>query len=207
MDSAKIGNVTALSTIYKQQAAAQPPAQQAETGIQQPLAVSSRTSADTVQVNTSVSLKNLDTSRAIEQMHASLNQLAKGVRETNESVNKAVEVVGSMKNSLQGVIKNYPPFPIDSKERNERLMEYTSLRKELLSLMAPPPPPAVYEKVKRMWSSLFDESTGSLQSQAVPPLENGSSDAQLKETVQTLDKTTSQLGDLSNSVTQALLQP
>jgi uncharacterized phage infection (PIP) family protein YhgE len=157
-------------------------------------------------VRSSVSLKNLDTVRAIEQMHASLNQLAKGVRQTNESINSAVDQIDAMKNTVQGIVKNYPPLSVDSKERNDRLMEYTSLRKELLSLMVPAPPPAPYEKVKLMWSSLFDKN-GQVQPSLVPPLQKSSSDAQLDTASKTLEKTSTQLSEFSNKVTEALVQP
>ncbi len=166
-----------------------------------------RENADSVQVSSTVTLKNLDTVRVIEQMHASLNQLAKGVRETNESLNKSVDLVDSMNSTVQSIIKNYPPFPVDSKERNERLMEYSGLRKELVSLMVPPPPPPVYEKVKHMWGMLFEDQGSILAQNAIPQLDNSSSDTRLKEVSQTLDGTSAQLVGLSSKVTQALVQP
>ncbi|MEI6212818.1 MAG: hypothetical protein WCP10_01835 [Desulfuromonadales bacterium] len=205
METAKISSAVLASNAYKQQVSSAPKAgRQASQTTQAPSEV--RPVSDSVLVRSSPSLKNLDTVRAIETMHASLNQLAKGVRETNESVNSAVEKVDAMRNSIESVIKNYPPFPIDSKERNDRLMEYTSLRKELLSMMVPAPPPPPYEKVKSMWSSLFDVE-GRIKDASIPSLEKTSSDAQLKEASQQLDTTTSQLSEFSNKVTQALVQP
>jgi len=168
--------------------------------------VAAGTVSDSVQVRSSVTLKNLDTVRAIEMMHAGLNQQAKVVRETNESVNKAVEQVVKIKNSLDGIVKNFPPYPVGSKERNTFLMEYSSLRKELLSLMVPPPPPPVYEKVKQMWGELFDQN-GKIQSTNVPPLETKSSDVQLKNGAQKLENTSKLLTDFSDQVTQSLLNP
>jgi len=86
-------------------------------------------------------------------------------------------------------------------------MAYNSLRKELISLMVPPPPPPVYEKIKHMWESLFEDQNGNLSQNTVPLLDNSSSDSQLKEVSQVLDKTSSQLADFSSKVTQALVQP
>jgi len=207
MDALKVSTINLANNAYKQQIATPVPAISRTKGEAVPqVPTDTRAASDTVQVRSSVSLKNLDTVRAIEQMYASLNQLAKGVRETNESINAAVDQVDTMRNGIQGVVKNYPPFPIDSKERNDRLMEYTSLRKELLSLMVPTPPVAPYEKVKLMWSSLFD-SNGKIQQSLVPELSKGSSDAQLTTASQTLEKTSSQLSEFSNKVTQALVQP
>jgi len=195
------------SNAYKQPLPPQTPARSQEKDTSAHVSNNNNTKADSVRVSSIVALKNLDTVRVIEQMHASLNQLAKGVRETNESLNKAVDLVDSMKSSIQTVVKNFPPFPVDSKERNDRLMEYNSLRKELISLMVPPPPPPVYEKIKHMWESLFEDQNGNLSQNTVPLLDNSSSDAQLKEVSQTLDKTSAQLADFSSKVTQALVQP
>lgn len=209
MDATSISNVGIASDVYKQQVSAQqhsvqPPGNSASDALNRTEATSPV--MDTVQVRSAITAKNLDTVRTIELMHAKLNQQAKGVRETNEAIDKATEQVDTMKSNLQVVIKNYPPFPVDSKERNDRLMGYTSLRKELLSLMVPPPPPAPYEKVKHLWDALFDEK-GKILPATVPTLENSSSDSQLKDATLGLDKTSMKLADLSNKVTQALVQP
>jgi uncharacterized phage infection (PIP) family protein YhgE len=205
MDPSRITAVGTHNGLYQQQIPAQQPARQTEKELQQ-IAGDTSNGGDKIKIRSSVTMKNLDTVRTIEQMHSHLNQLAKGVRETNESVNKATEQVDAMKSSIQVVLKNFPPFLVGSEERNDRLMEYTSLRKELLSLMFPPPPPAPYEKVKHLWDSLFDQG-GKIRPEAVPSLEYNSSDNQLQEASQTLDKTSTQLADLSNKVTQALVQP
>lgn len=207
MDATKVSSVVMASNAYKQPLPTQMPAKNQDKDASVQVSNNNYAKTDLVRVSSTVALKNLDTVRVIEQMHASLNQLAKGVRETNESLNKAVDLVDSMKSSIQAVIKNFPPFPVDSKERNDRLMEYNALRKELISLMVPPPPPPVYEKIKHMWESLFEDQNGSLLMNSAPVLENSSSDAQLKDASQDLDKTSAQLADFSSKVTQALVQP
>jgi len=207
MDATKVSSVVMASNAYKQPLPTQMPAKNQDKDASVQVSNNNYAKTDLVRVSSTVALKNLDTVRVIEQMHASLNQLAKGVRETNESLNKAVDLVDSMKSSIQAVIKNFPPFPVDSKERNDRLMEYNALRKELISLMVPPPPPPVYEKIKHMWESLFEDQNGSLLMNSAPLLENSSSDAQLKDASQDLDKTSAQLADFSSKVTQALVQP
>jgi hypothetical protein len=209
MDANTITKTVLASGAYQQQVSSQPLS--AQPGGNSASDASIRTAAtppltDTVQIRSTITSKNLDTVRTIELMHAMLNHQAKGVRETNEAVNKATEQVDAMKSSLQAVLKNFPPFPVDSKERNDKLMQYSSLRKELLSLMVPPPPPAPYEKVKHLWDALFDQN-GKILPSTVPALENSSSDAKLKEASQGLDNTSIQLADLSNNVTQALVQP
>lgn len=165
---------------------------------------SATTVNDTISVQSQITSRNLDTLRAIEQMHARLNQLVKGVRETNETINKVSMQVEKMNSSIQAIQKNFPPFAIDSQERQDILMEYVSLRKELMSLMVPPPPPPIYEKVQHMWESLFDQS-GQVLTSEVPSLEPDSSDVQLQSTSAQLDKLSGKLADFSNSTTEALV--
>lgn len=166
----------------------------------------SAAASDTVQIKSSSTLKNLDTVKAIEQMHARLNDLVKGVRQTNEELNKVAEQAAQMQGNLMTIVKNYPPYPIESMERRELLMSYMSLRKEIESLMVPPPPQPVYEKVKSMWEALFAQN-GQLQPSAVPAVDSGSSDAAVQTAAVQLGATADQLSALSDDVTQALLQP
>ncbi|MGB4599828.1 MAG: hypothetical protein WBI04_07595 [Trichlorobacter sp.] len=162
--------------------------------------------ADTVQIKSSSIAKNLDTVKAIEQMHSRLNELVKGVRQTNEQLNKAAEQVAQMQGNLMTIVKNYPPYPIESMERRDLLMSYMSLRKDIENLMIPPPPQPVYEKVRSMWEAMFSQN-GQLQASAVPALEAGSSDKQVQVATADLGKTHELLSGLSDQVTQALLQP
>lgn len=163
-------------------------------------------SSDQVQIRFSAAKKNLDTSKAIEQMHARLNEIAKGVRETNEGLAKASEKTEQMQSRLQAILKNFPPFSADSSQRQEILMSYVALRKEIERLMVPPPPAPIYEKVKKMWDSLFAQN-GQIMPSAVPALDVSSSDKQVKEGASYLENSSSQLVTLSNNITQALIQP
>lgn len=182
-------NASASLQVYKQQA-------------QQP----SGPVSDTVELKSSSIVRNLDTVKAIELMHKHLNELVSGVRETNEQLNKAAEQVAQMQSNLMTIVKNYPPYPIESMERRDLLMSYMSLRKEIESLMVPPPPQPVYEKVKTMWEAMFAQN-GQLQASAVPALEAGSSDTQVQNAALQLGSVSEQLAGLSDQVTQALLQP
>ena len=161
---------------------------------------------DTVQIKSSAMAKNLDTVKAIEQMHTRLNELVKGVRQTNEQLNKAADQVAQMQGNLMTIVKNYPPYPIESNERRELLMSYMSLRKDIESLMIPPPPQPVYEKVKSMWEAMFSQN-GQMLPSAVPALEAGSGDKQVQQAAAQLGQTHEQLASMSDQVTQALLQP
>ena len=160
---------------------------------------------DTVQLKSSM-VKNLDAVKAIEQMHSRLNDLVKGVRQSNEELNKAAEQVSQMQSGLMSIVKNFPPYPIETQERRDLLMSYMSLRKEIESLMVPPPPQPVYEKVKSMWEALFAQN-GQMQAAAIPDLDAGSGDKLVQVAAETLQQTGKQLSALSDGVTQALLQP
>lgn len=61
-----------------------------------------------------------------------------------------------------------PPFPPESKERMEQLMKYSSLQKQILSLMIPPPPQPTYEKVKHLWEGLTSGLGSSIQTPSLP---------------------------------------
>lgn len=159
---------------------------------------------DQVKLSSSVTVKNLDTVKAIEQMHSRMNELVKGTRETNEALNKAAEQVNFMQGNLTSIIKNFPPFPIDSKERQELLMSYTSIRQEMMKMTIPQPPPPMYEQVKHEWDKTVGQN-GQMLSSAVPALDAGSSDAQVKEASFQLDKASTGLANLSSSVTKALI--
>lgn len=161
---------------------------------------------DKVEIKVSSTLKNLDTVRAIEQMHAKLNNLVKGVRQSNEALNDAADQVAVMQGSVMAIVKNYPPYPLESMERRDLLMSYASVRKEIEKLMVPAPPQPVYEKVRSMWDAMFAQN-GQILASAVPALSTDSSDKQVKEASTALGKFGEQIGVLSDAITQSLLQP
>lgn len=158
----------------------------------------------TVELTNSTPLKNLDTVRVIEQMHARLNELAKGVRETNEALAQSSKLLAQANNSVQTIIKNYPPYSIDSLERRDILMSYISIRKEIQQMMVPPPPTPIYEKIAHMWDQLFSESN-QLNSNIVPDLDPTSSDATLNSAATALGTANDQVAALSTGITDALV--
>lgn len=161
--------------------------------------------SDQVQTS-SVALKNLDTVKAIEQMHTKMNQLISGVRETNEQLAKAAEQVSAMQANLNAIIKNYPPFNLDSKDRQDLLMSYASIRQELIKMMVPPPPPPIYEQVQQLWNATVGQN-GQMLASAVPALETSSPDSMVQSAASQLATTADNLGALSSGVTQALIAP
>ena len=186
-----------------QQTVAPVSAPESKTLTAQAIQATEKTS-DSVQLKYSATSKNLDTVRAIEQMHARLNQLVKGVRETNEGLNNSAETVDQMQTTLQKIVKNYPPFNADSPERQKILMSYISIRKEMEKLMVPKPPAPVYEKVQGMWDSVLD-TNGQIKNNQLPSLDQSSSDSQVKDATAGLAKISEKISTLSDNITKALV--
>ena len=206
MDIAKTNSVdiATISSVY-QTKATQPKQQPDSQAVEQsatPAAPVRPITDDQVSV-TSVTLKNLDTVKSIEQMHAKMNQLVKNVRETNEVLNKAAEQVSQLQSNVT-MIKNFPPFPADSQERQSLLMSYSAIRQEILKMSVPPVPASLHEQVKHLWDSVVGEN-GQIMASAVPALEADSSGAQVQDAGAQLDKTSNGLASLSSGITQALI--
>ena len=198
------------ATVQKQQQAQQAnaEAEQSETSAESTAASAAQgiaATSDRVQITSTVTLKNVDTVRAIEQMHTRMNQQIKAVRQTNEVLNQQADNIEKMTTTLNTIMKNFPPFPMDSKERQEILMSYTSIRHEIMKMMVPPPPVPVYEQVKDVWKSVLGEN-GQLQPGAVPALQTDSSDSAVQDAAAGLGKTGQSLATLSSSITQSLFQ-
>ena len=156
---------------------------------------------DSVKIKYSATSKNLGTVSAIEQIHSRINQLAKGVRLTNEGLNSASESLDQLQTDLKKIIKNFPPFLMDSPEREKILMSYVSIRKEIEQLVVPAPPAPVYEKVSGMWNSLFN-TDGQIKSAVIPTLSSSSSDKQVKDASARVGRVSEQVSSLSDSITK-----
>ena len=72
-----------------------------------------------------------------QQVKAELNGLAKNIRSQGETLIKINDFVEGMKEKLNKIVKNYPPFPPDSPERMELLKSFTALRKEIERMTFP----------------------------------------------------------------------
>jgi archaellum component FlaC len=68
----------------------------------------------------------------------SLNSVAKNIRAADEAMGKIAENINRMKSTVEGIVKNYPPFPPGSEERLARLKSLTSLRKQIDKMTFPP---------------------------------------------------------------------
>ena len=61
----------------------------------------------------------------------SLNSKAKSIRTSDTAMQHVNEYVAKMKAQLNVIVKRYPPFPIDSKERADSIKQYEELRMQI----------------------------------------------------------------------------
>lgn len=66
-----------------------------------------------------------------------LNSAADTVRQANSALNSAGQIIGNMKLQLDGIVKNYPPFPPGDTERMKYLEGFMSLRQQIEQLTFP----------------------------------------------------------------------
>lgn len=123
---------------------------------------------DKVSIKVELPQNTVDTLQKMGNISDFLNSVATNLRQTNEGLTAAAAIVEQMKVSLEKVIKNYPPYPIEDRGRMEELMGYSSLQKEITQLMVPPPPPPIYEKVQHLWENLATGPNGTIQTPSVP---------------------------------------
>jgi len=124
---------------------------------------------DKVSIKVELPQKTVDTLQNMGNISDFLNSVATNLRQTNDGLTAASAIVTDMKASLERVIKNYPPYPIEDRGRMEELMGYSSLQKQIMQLMVPPPPPPIYEKVQHLWENLTTGPNGTIQTPSVPP--------------------------------------
>ncbi|MBJ6751687.1 hypothetical protein [Geomonas anaerohicana] len=71
------------------------------------------------------------------------NSAAASIRETDKAAQELGQKIDKMKEPLETIVKNFPPFAPQDKERMKLLRAYTALRKEIDQLTFPPPPSVV----------------------------------------------------------------
>lgn len=64
--------------------------------------------------------------------------VASSIRTMDQTMESVASTVNAMKAELEGIVKNYPPFPSDSQERARRLKHYAGLRTMIYRLTVPP---------------------------------------------------------------------
>ncbi|QXE90349.1 hypothetical protein KP001_18365 [Geomonas subterranea] len=71
------------------------------------------------------------------------NSAAAAIRETDKAAQDLGQKIDKLKEPLETIVKNFPPFAPQDKERVRLLRSYTALRKEIDQLTLPPPPSIV----------------------------------------------------------------
>lgn len=77
----------------------------------------------------------------IDSTKEAIASAARSIRAANTAMNAIGDNLVKMKQHLEGIVKNFPPFPQGSDERMKLLKSYNSLRKQIDALTVPPPPP------------------------------------------------------------------
>jgi hypothetical protein len=134
-------------------------------------------SADQVSLNITVSKRTLDTIQKLGEVSDVLNSMAKSLRSSDQALRTSSEMIEKMKAELTKIVKNYPPFPLESAERRDLLMSYSAIQKEILQMTIPPPPPPAYERVRLLWQDLTPNQDNRL---ATPELSSSASDSQVR---------------------------
>jgi hypothetical protein len=67
-----------------------------------------------------------------------LSEMAGSISKANAAMNTIGGILAKMKGQLEEVVKNYPPFPPGSSDRERMLKSFAGLRKEIDRLTIPP---------------------------------------------------------------------
>jgi archaellum component FlaC len=152
---------------------------------------------DKVSIRVELPKNTVDTLQRMGSLSDLLNSVATSIRQTNEGLKATSNIVNDMKTSLNDIIKSYPPYSLESKERIAQLMSYSSLKKQIISLMVPAPPSPVYEKIKHLWEDLFSGPNNTVQT---PTLPLDVPDSHIKAAASQLDNLSSQVGLLQDAL-------
>jgi len=160
----------------------------------------SGTNEDSISLSATISDK---TSR-LGSLSDGSNSLALRAKETDQKLLILADSIDKMTGALDAIVKNFPPFSPESSARKDLLMSYASIRKELLQLTFPPPPPPIYEKIQHQWQELFQKDASSNSIKLPGELGSSTPDSDLKATIVDLttlhDSITSLRADLKQSL-------
>ena len=196
--SPQVTSVTESAPAKAQAQSKQPQQQQLRSAT--PQSESSDNNSDSITITAPIPDKTVQ----IRDMNELRNATALKVSLTDQKLAAAADVVDKMKGTLEGIIvKNFPPFPAESSDRQKLLMSYISLQKELIQLTLPPPPPAIYEQVKLQWQDLFNNNSPK-QSRLPAVTESTSSDSGLNAAIGVLSSFSDGISSIRETVKQTL---
>lgn len=79
---------------------------------------------------------NID--RSAQTDDSTINPLARSISVADVAIEDLDRHIERMKRPLELIVKNYPPFPLESSERRDYLNSFIGLRMEMERLMIPP---------------------------------------------------------------------
>lgn len=175
------------------------PAPEPAQSIASAMAVQADAGRDSVTITASSPDKTL----RLGHLNEGSNSIALQTRASNQQLSAVADAVDKMKGALENVVKNFPPFPPDSSERQKLLMSYISIRKELVKMIVPPPPPPLYEKVKPLWDNLFPADSSSM-SQLPGEMNSRTQDTELRSTIIQLKHIQQDITSIRTTLKQSL---
>jgi hypothetical protein len=159
---------------------------------------------DSVTVNLSLPKQTVDSLKRLGDLNDFLSNVATNLRKTEDGLKAANTSIEQMKLELEKIVKNFPPFDVDSAERKQILMSYSAIRKEITEMTVPPPPRPLYEKVQHIWQDLFSGNEAS-QTISTPVVPQDAPDSHVKSAIQRLDGTQAQIEAVRSELGNSLL--
>ena len=150
-------------------------------------------------ISSPVTVNAMETLKSLDNLQVRSNELAQNIRATDKNINSITDFINQMQSSLSSITKNFPPFNVESKERQQILMSYISIRQELIKMMVPAPPPPIYQNVSDIWENVVDDG-GAIVSSAIPALQTNSSDNQVALAEKKLLNTQGSLAEIKTAV-------
>jgi hypothetical protein len=111
--------------------------------------------------------------------------VATAIGKTDRAAEAVGQKIDAVKAPLLKIVKNYPPFSPEDKERVKLLMSYSSLRKEIDALTLPPPPEVVKARKAE---------------ELPPPLHATADDSQIADHIAKLDAVGASLDGMRNDL-------
>ena len=84
------------------------------------------------------SLSTLPRYRSLWSSDPAIRQLSNQIQSADKALGRIETYIDRMKEQLDTILKKYPPYPLDSPQRNNHLREYTALQREIDSMTIPP---------------------------------------------------------------------
>lgn len=194
--------VTKQSNIIEKYISPRAQAQKSSENMSSSAEQSTPAAKDRVTVDASpVSVTALDTLKSLDSLQKKSNELAQDIRATSKNINTVTDFVSQMQSSLSSITKNFPPFNIESEERQQILMSYISIRQQLLKMTIPQPPPPLFENISNIWKKSIGKD-GALTPEAVPVLQTNSSDSDVQLAEKDLQGTRENLATLTKAVNE-----